>query len=126
MRTFHRPSFPGYHVRRKKKRCVLPKYQYRCQQCQTELEVQQKFTDDALTECPECHGTLRKVYSAVGVVFKGSGFYKTDSRAESKSGGSESASASQTTKSEPSKSESSPKKESSTSTSTSSTAGSAA
>jgi len=60
----------------------MPTYQYRCQQCSNELEVVQKFTDDALTECPACHGTLRKVYGAVGVVFKGSGFYATDSRAK--------------------------------------------
>ena len=60
----------------------MPTYQYRCQQCSNELEVVQKFTDDALTACPACHGTLRKVYGAVGVVFKGSGFYATDSRAK--------------------------------------------
>lgn len=62
----------------------MPKYQYRCADCQADLEVQQKFTDDALTVCPECDGTLRKVYNAVGVVFKGSGFYKTDSRSNGK------------------------------------------
>ena len=61
----------------------MPKYQYRCQSCSRELEVFQKFTDAALTECPECEGTLRKVFSAVGVVFKGSGFYATDSRKKS-------------------------------------------
>lgn len=58
----------------------MPTYQYRCTDCGTDLEVVQKFTDEALTDCPECDGGLRKVYSAVGVVFKGSGFYKTDSR----------------------------------------------
>ena len=58
----------------------MPTYQYRCLDCSNELEAVQKFTDDPLTECPDCDGTLRKVYSAVGVVFKGSGFYKTDSR----------------------------------------------
>lgn len=58
----------------------MPKYQYHCNDCGTEFEKQQKFTDDPLTVCPECQGTLRKVFSAVGVVFKGSGFYKTDSR----------------------------------------------
>jgi putative FmdB family regulatory protein len=62
----------------------MPTYQYRCQDCTSQLEVVQKFTDDPLTECPSCEGTLRKVYSAVGVVFKGSGFYATDSRAASK------------------------------------------
>jgi putative FmdB family regulatory protein len=59
----------------------VPTYQYRCTECGTELEVVQKFTDPALTECLACQGTLRKVYNAVGVVFKGSGFYRTDSRA---------------------------------------------
>lgn len=58
----------------------MPTYQYRCADCRTELEVVQKFTDPPLTDCPECEGTLRKVYSAVGVVFKGSGFYATDNR----------------------------------------------
>ena len=62
----------------------VPTYQYRCTACEADLEVVQKFTDDALTTCPECEGTLRKVYNAVGVVFKGSGFYKTDSRSTSK------------------------------------------
>lgn len=58
----------------------MPTYQYRCTECGSDLEVVQKFTDDALTECPTCGGDLRKVFNAVGVVFKGSGFYKTDSR----------------------------------------------
>jgi putative FmdB family regulatory protein len=59
----------------------LPTYQYRCTSCGNELEAVQKFTDPALTECPQCQGRLRKIYNAVGVVFKGSGFYRTDSRA---------------------------------------------
>lgn len=58
----------------------MPTYQYRCRACGEELEAVQKFTDPALTECPRCAGDLRKVFSAVGVVFKGSGFYATDSR----------------------------------------------
>jgi putative FmdB family regulatory protein len=62
----------------------MPTYQYRCTTCDTELEVVQKFTDDALTDCPECDGNLRKVFNAVGVVFKGSGFYATDNRAKTK------------------------------------------
>ncbi len=69
----------------------MPKYQYRCNDCGADLEVQQKFTDDALTVCPECQGDLRKVFGAVGVVFKGSGFYKTDNRASQKSSSSSSA-----------------------------------
>ena len=58
----------------------MPTYQYACTACAERLEVVQRFTDDPLTECPECGGALRKVFSPVGVVFKGSGFYKTDSR----------------------------------------------
>jgi putative FmdB family regulatory protein len=59
----------------------VPTYQYACTDCGEQLEVVQKFTDNALTVCPACDGRLRKVFSAVGVVFKGSGFYRTDSRA---------------------------------------------
>ncbi len=63
----------------------MPTYQYACSACKHQFEVFQAFTDSSLTHCPECGGELRKVYSAVGVVFKGSGFYKTDSKSESKS-----------------------------------------
>jgi putative FmdB family regulatory protein len=74
----------------------VPTYQYVCTECSTPLEAVQKFTDDALTVCPTCGGKLRKVFSSVGVVFKGSGFYRTDSRSDSKTradaGGSGSAS----------------------------------
>lgn len=63
----------------------MPTYQYRCTSCGKELEAVQKFSDPALTVCPECAGQLRKVFSAVGVVFKGSGFYSTDSRSSSTS-----------------------------------------
>ena len=59
----------------------MPTYQYACTDCGKQLEAVQKFTDNALTVCPACQGRLRKVFSAVGVVFKGSGFYRTDSRA---------------------------------------------
>ncbi|HMQ65373.1 MAG TPA: zinc ribbon domain-containing protein [Arachnia sp.] len=58
----------------------MPTYQYQCKSCGGDLEVVQKFSDASLTVCPECSGELRKVFNAVGVVFKGSGFYKTDSR----------------------------------------------
>ena len=64
----------------------MPTYQYRCTECGNELEAVQKFTDSALTDCPDCTGQLRKVFNAVGVVFKGSGFYRTDSRADKKAG----------------------------------------
>ena len=59
----------------------MPTYEYACTACGHRLEAVQKFSDDPLTECPECAGALRKVYGAVGIVLKGSGFYKTDSRA---------------------------------------------
>jgi putative FmdB family regulatory protein len=58
----------------------VPTYQYQCTQCGEGLEAVQKFTDDPLTECPTCSGRLRKVFNSVGIVFKGSGFYRTDSR----------------------------------------------
>ncbi|MFJ3925555.1 FmdB family zinc ribbon protein [Streptomyces sp. NPDC090022] len=63
----------------------MPTYQYQCTACGEGLEAVQKFTDDALTECPSCQGRLKKVFSAVGIVFKGSGFYRNDSRGSSSS-----------------------------------------
>ncbi|OIK01563.1 FmdB family zinc ribbon protein [Streptomyces colonosanans] len=63
----------------------MPTYQYQCTECGEGLEAVQKFTDDALTECPNCGGRLKKVFSAVGIVFKGSGFYRNDSRGASSS-----------------------------------------
>ncbi|MGX1757816.1 FmdB family zinc ribbon protein [Streptomyces lydicus] len=63
----------------------MPTYQYQCTQCGEGLEAVQKFTDDSLTECPACQGRLKKVFSAVGIVFKGSGFYRNDSRGSSSS-----------------------------------------
>jgi putative FmdB family regulatory protein len=58
----------------------VPTYQYACTECEHRFDAVQSFTDAALTECPECDGRLRKLYGSVGVVFKGSGFYRTDSR----------------------------------------------
>ena len=58
----------------------MPTYQYTCTECGEPLEAVQKFTDAPLAVCPACGGRLRKVFSAVGIVFKGSGFYRTDSR----------------------------------------------
>ncbi|MFC5640804.1 FmdB family zinc ribbon protein [Kitasatospora cinereorecta] len=72
----------------------MPTYQYQCTECGNGLEAVQKFSDDALTTCPDCQGKLRKVFSAVGVVFKGSGFYRTDSRSSSSSSVSSSSSSS--------------------------------
>ena len=61
----------------------MPTYEYACAECGERLEAVQKFSDDPLTECPACGGRLRKVFSPVGIVFKGSGFYRTDSRSSS-------------------------------------------
>jgi putative FmdB family regulatory protein len=59
----------------------VPTYQYACTECGEQLEAVQSFSDPALTECPNCSGKLRKVFNSVGIVFKGSGFYRNDSRA---------------------------------------------
>ena len=67
----------------------MPTYEYVCTECGQDLEVVQSFTEAALTECPTCSGRLRKRYSPVGVVFKGSGFYKTDSRQKLRKGSDE-------------------------------------
>jgi putative FmdB family regulatory protein len=66
----------------------MPTYQYACTECGHAFEQFQTFSEDSLTECPECSGRLRKLFNAVGVVFKGSGFYRTDSRTTADSGGS--------------------------------------
>ncbi len=58
----------------------MPTYQYACKECDHRFEAVQSFSDPSLTVCPQCSGVLRKVFSSVGVVFKGSGFYRTDSR----------------------------------------------
>ncbi|WP_242623977.1 FmdB family zinc ribbon protein [Micromonospora kangleipakensis] len=78
----------------------VPTYQYACTACGQQLEAVQSFSDEPLTECPACEGRLRKVFNSVGIVFKGSGFYRTDSR----SSGAETAAS---TPSKPAKSESS-------------------
>jgi len=64
----------------------LPTYEYVCRSCDTHLEVVQRFDDAALTECPSCGGALRKAFGNIGIVFRGSGFYKNDSRSVAKSG----------------------------------------
>lgn len=58
----------------------MPTYQYACTECGHQLEAVQSFSDDPLSVCPDCEGRLRKVFNSVGIVFKGSGFYRTDSR----------------------------------------------
>jgi putative FmdB family regulatory protein len=96
----------------------VPTYQYACTECGHAFEQFQSFSDDALTDCPECRGRLRKVFNAVGVVFKGSGFYRTDSRTSSSSseGGSEGGSTkTETTSDSSTKTESKPAAASTTS-----------
>ena len=63
----------------------MPTYSYACTECGNRFDVVQAFTDDALTTCDQCSGRLRKLFNSVGVVFKGSGFYRTDSRESTKS-----------------------------------------
>jgi putative FmdB family regulatory protein len=101
----------------------MPTYQYACTECGHAFEQFQSFSDDALTVCPECDGKLRKVFNAVGVVFKGSGFYRTDSRSGSSSSDTASSSSS-STKSSDSSSTSSSSTSSTSSASSSSTASS--
>ena len=64
----------------------MPTYEYACKECDEHLEVHQSFTDPPLTECPACGGPLRKVFGNIAITFKGSGFYKTDSRDNGKKG----------------------------------------
>lgn len=58
----------------------MPTYSYACTECDNRFDIVQSFSDDTLTECPQCAGKLRKLFNSVGIVFKGSGFYRTDSR----------------------------------------------
>ena len=69
----------------------MPTYDYRCTDCGHEFEAQQAFTDDPLTECPSCGGAVKKRFNSVGISFKGSGFYKNDSRGGSSSSSTSSA-----------------------------------
>ncbi|MED7823608.1 FmdB family zinc ribbon protein [Streptomyces chiangmaiensis] len=98
----------------------MPTYQYQCTECGEGLEAVQKFTDDALTECPNCGGRLKKVFSAVGIVFKGSGFYRNDSRGSSSSSSPASSKSSSSTSSSGSSSSSDSGSSSTSSTSSSS------
>ncbi|KRE28971.1 FmdB family transcriptional regulator [Mycobacterium sp. Soil538] len=111
----------------------MPTYSYACTECDNKFDVVQAFTDDSLTECPQCTGRLRKVFGKVGVVFKGSGFYRTDSREASKSSstssssnGKSSTSAESSSSSSSSSSTSSDSSSSSSSSSTSSVPAAAA
>ncbi|MFK0215169.1 FmdB family zinc ribbon protein [Streptomyces sp. NPDC090298] len=102
----------------------MPTYQYQCTECGEGLEAVQKFTDDALTECPSCNGRLKKVFSAVGIVFKGSGFYRNDSRGSSSSSSPAASKSSTTTSTTSSSSDSKPAASTASSSSASSTSSS--
>nr|WP_249290841.1 FmdB family zinc ribbon protein [Leucobacter manosquensis] len=73
---------------------LVPTYAYRCSECGHAFDIYQAFSDASLTECPECGGTLRKVFGSLGVTFNGSGFYRTDSRSSGSSSDSGAGSAS--------------------------------
>ncbi|WP_258343394.1 FmdB family zinc ribbon protein [Saccharopolyspora gregorii] len=110
----------------------MPTYQYACTECDHRFEAVQSFSEDSLTECPQCTGRLRKLFNAVGIVFKGSGFYRTDNRpnsgssststSSSSSGDSGSGSSSSSSDSSSSSSSSSASSSSSSSSSSSTTA----
>nr|WP_184815187.1 FmdB family zinc ribbon protein [Actinophytocola algeriensis] len=102
----------------------MPTYQYACTACDHRFDAVQSFSDASLTECPECGGKLRKLYGSVGVVFKGSGFYRTDSRSESKSAATAASSAADKSSTSSSSDKSSSDKSSSDKSSTTSTASS--
>ncbi|MEZ0341954.1 FmdB family zinc ribbon protein [Mycobacterium sp. pV006] len=99
----------------------MPTYSYACTECSNKFDVVQAFTDDSLTECPQCQGRLRKVFGKVGVVFKGSGFYRTDSRESTKSTSSSNGSSASSSSSDSSSSSSSSSSDSSSSSSSAST-----
>ncbi|MCP3800278.1 FmdB family transcriptional regulator [Allokutzneria sp. A3M-2-11 16] len=106
----------------------MPTYQYACTECEHRFEAFQSFSDNALTECPECSGKLRKLFGSVGIVFKGSGFYRTDSRSGSSSavGASSDSSSSSSSDSKPKTSSTSDASKSTSSSSTTSTTAKAA
>ena len=107
----------------------MPTYAYACTECDHRFEAVQSFSDDSLTVCPECEGRLRKIFNAVGIVFKGGGFYRTDSRSGSAvpSGSSSgSGSSSDSSGSSTSSGTSSPTSDSSSSSSSGSSTGSSA
>ncbi|TFV61085.1 FmdB family transcriptional regulator [Mycobacterium sp. PS03-16] len=99
----------------------MPTYSYACTECDNRFDIAQAFSDDSLTDCPQCNGRLRKLFGKVGVVFKGSGFYRTDSReSSSSSSGGNSAKSSESSSSSSSSDKSSSSKSDSSSSSSSS------
>lgn len=97
----------------------MPTYSYACTECDNRFDAVQAFSDDALTTCPKCSGRLRKLFGSVGVVFKGSGFYRTDNRSESKGSSNGSSKSSESSSSSSSSSDGSSSNSSSSSSSSS-------
>lgn len=85
----------------------MPTYSYACTACDNKFDIVQSFSDDSLTACPQCEGKLRKLFNSVGIVFKGSGFYRTDSRSGSTASESAATNSSSSSSSESSSSSSS-------------------
>jgi putative FmdB family regulatory protein len=104
----------------------VPTYSYACTECDNKFDVVQAFSDDALTQCPQCEGRLRKLFGKVGVVFKGSGFYRTDSRETAKASSNGSSKSAESTGSSSEKSEKSEKKSDSAKSDSSGSSSSAA
>ncbi|MCV7150078.1 FmdB family zinc ribbon protein [Mycolicibacterium pyrenivorans] len=104
----------------------MPTYSYACTECDNKFDVVQSFTDDSMTECPQCNGRLRKLFGKVGVVFKGSGFYRTDSREASKNSAKSSSNSSSSSESSSSAASSSSTEKSTSSDKSSSSSSSAA
>ncbi|MQY29772.1 FmdB family zinc ribbon protein [Nocardia aurantia] len=102
----------------------MPTYSYQCTQCGDKFDIVQSFSDDALTTCEKCDGKLRKLFNSVGIVFKGSGFYRTDSRNGSSSATEPAKSSSDSSSSSSSSSDSSSSSSSSSSTSSAGSSGS--
>ncbi|QMU20657.1 FmdB family zinc ribbon protein [Gordonia rubripertincta] len=94
----------------------MPTYSYACTECDNKFDIVQSFSDDSLTECPQCTGRLRKLFNSVGIVFKGSGFYRTDSRSGSSSSDTASSSSSDSSSSSSSSASSDSSSSSSSST----------
>ncbi|HWD06867.1 MAG TPA: FmdB family zinc ribbon protein [Amycolatopsis sp.] len=99
----------------------MPTYQYACKECDHRFEAVQSFSDASLTVCPQCSGPLRKVFSSVGVVFKGSGFYRNDSRDSNKSSTSAAPAKSEKSSDKPAETKSETKSDSSSTSSSSGT-----
>ena len=102
----------------------MPTYSYACTECDNRFDIVQSFSDDSLTVCPQCSGKLRKLFNTVGIVFKGSGFYRNDSRGSSSSSESAGSDSSSSKESSSSSDKSSGSSASSTSSSSGSTGGS--